>query len=58
MRFTPAHNFMKDNISMYPDKLYLRSDMKYVEIKCKTAYKFAALRKLLVKAWEVSADGP
>ena len=43
---------------MYPEKLYVRKDMEFAEVECCTAFKFAAVRKLLVKAWEITATGP
>jgi hypothetical protein len=58
MTYLATYNFMETYESKYPDKLYVRSGMKYVEIHCKTAFKFATLRKLLFKAWEITPDGP
>lgn len=43
---------------LYPSKLYVRSGLNYVEVECKTAFCFAAIRKKLVYAWDITAAGP
>lgn len=49
---------MKEYKKMYPEKVCFRLGLEYVEVECVTAFKFAAVRKLLVKAWEIKATGP
>lgn len=58
MRYSSCHDFMKAYRKMYPNSIYFRKGMDYVEVECTTAYKFAAIRKLLVKAWEIGSSGP
>ena len=58
MRYSSAHDFMKEYKKMYPEKVYFRVGMDYIETECCTAFKFAAVRKLLVKAWEIKSTGP
>jgi hypothetical protein len=43
---------------MYPKQLCVRSQQKFINVDCKTAFCFAAIRKKLVKAWEITATGP
>lgn len=43
---------------MYPEKIYVSSGKQYVQVDCRTAFCFAAIRKKLVKAWEISSQGP
>lgn len=57
-KYTEANNFTKDNEKMYPEKCYVRSGTNYVEVETKTAFHMGAIRKLLIKAWEISATGP
>lgn len=58
MRFSSAHDFMKEYKKMYPEKIYVASQGYYAAIDCRTAFCFAAIRKKLVKAWEIGATGP
>lgn len=58
MRFSPAHDFMKQSKKMYPEKVYIMSGKNYVEIDCRTAFCFPAIRKKFVKAWDIGAQGP
>lgn len=58
MRFSSAFDFMKEYSKMYPEKVYFRKDSQYIDVECCTAFKFAAVRKLLVKAWEITGTGP
>ena len=53
-----AHDFMKEYKKMYPEKIYITNGSHFVEVDCKTAYCFAAIRKKLVKAWDISGMGP
>lgn len=57
-RFSDAHDFMKEYKKMYPEKVYVRKGMDYVDVECCTAFKFAAVRRLLVKAWDIRGTGP
>lgn len=58
MRYSSAHDFMKEYKKMYPEKVYISSGENYIEVECRTAFCFAAIRKLFVKAWDISAQGP
>jgi hypothetical protein len=58
MRYSPAFDFMKEAKKLYPEKVFVRQGLQYVEIETRTAFKFAAVRKLLVRAWEITATGP
>ena len=58
MRFSIAHDFMSQYKDMYPKKIYVASNGQYVDVDCKTAFCFAAIRKKLIKAWEISDEGP
>lgn len=58
MRYSSCHDFMKETKTVYPEHIYVRSGMEYVEVECPTAFKFAAIRKLLVKAWQITSSGP
>lgn len=58
MRFSPAHDFMKEYKKMYPKKVYVRSDKDYVEVDTSTAFCFPLIRKKLVKAWDIDMSGP
>jgi len=58
MRFSPAHDFMKQSKKMYPEKVYIMSGKNYIEVACKTAFCFPAIRKKFVRAWDIGAQGP
>ena len=58
MRYTEANSYTEDLEKMYPEKLYVRSAMKYVEVETKTAFCFGVIRKLLIESWEISNSGP
>ena len=58
MRFSSAHDFMKEYKRMYPEQVYVMSGKYYVTVECRTAFCFASIRKKLVKAWEISSGGP
>lgn len=58
MRYSSAFDFMNQYKKMYPEKVYFRLGMEYIEVECKTAFKFAAVRKLLIKAWDINGTGP
>lgn len=57
-RWSSAYDFMMDYKKMYPEKIYFRANADYIEVDCKTAFCFAAIRKKLVKAWDISSLGP
>jgi len=54
-RWSSAYDFMMDSRKMYPEKIYVSSGKQYVQVDCRTAFCFAAIRKKLVKAWEISS---
>lgn len=58
MRYSPAHDFMKEYKKMYPQKVYMRSGKHYIEVEAKTAFCFPLIRKKLVNAWDIDASGP
>ena len=58
LRFSAVSDFIKEHEKMYPEKLYVRSGMEYCEVESKSAFHFGAVRKLLVKEWEISGSGP
>ena len=43
---------------MYPEKVYFRVGMDFIETECCTAFKFAAIRKMFYKAWKIKETGP
>lgn len=49
---------MQDSRKLYPQKIFFRSGKEFIEVDCKTAFCFAAIRKKLVRAWEISSTGP
>lgn len=57
-RWSSAYDFMMDLRKLYPDKVYFTSGMEFIEVDCQTAFCFAAIRKKLVKAWDISTMGP
>lgn len=58
MRFSSAHDFMKEFKKMYPEKVYVSSGEHFVDVECRTAFCFASIRKLFYKSWEITAQGP
>lgn len=58
MRYSIAHDFMKEYKKKYPEKLYVTDGAHYIEVLCQTAYCFASIRKKLIKAWEITGIGP
>lgn len=57
-RWSSAYDFMQDSRKLYPQKIFFRCGKEYIEVDCKTAFCFAAIRKKLVRAWEISSTGP
>lgn len=58
LRYTDEKPFTGDLQKMYPEKMWVRSANQFVEVETKTAFFFGAIRKLLIKAWEISDKGP
>lgn len=58
MRFSSAHDFMKEYKKMYPQKVYIMSGSHYIEVDCRTAFCFPAIRKKFIVAWDIGASGP
>ena len=54
MRYSVAHDFMKEFKKMYPEKLYVSNGSHYAAVDTRTAYCFCTIRKKLAKAWEIS----
>ena len=57
-RWSPAYDFMMDYKKMYPKNVYFCDGTHFIEVETKTAFCFAAIRKRLVTAWEISQLGP
>lgn len=53
-----AHDFIKENAQMYPKTIFLRMGKEYLEIETQVGFYFAAIRKKLVKAWDITDSGP
>jgi hypothetical protein len=49
---------MKASKKMYPDKVYVMSGKNYIEVGCRQVFCFPTVRKRLVKAWDISPQGP
>lgn len=58
LRGSKSLDFMDICQKMYPSKLYVRSGLNYLDVECKTAFCFAAIRKKLLNAWQITAAGP
>lgn len=57
-QYKEIDQFFEKKEKQYPKKFYVRKDNEYVEIECKTAFKFAKIREYLVEAWNFTDDGP
>lgn len=57
-RWSSAYDFMMDSRKLYPGKVYLYSGKDMIDVECKTAFCFAAIRKKFVRAWNISSTGP
>lgn len=53
-----ARDFMKDMVTLYPQNIYVRDGMQYIDIDLKAAFCFTKIRKKLVKAWDITEMGP
>lgn len=58
MRYSACHDFMKEFAQMYPKTIFFRIGREYVEVDTKAAFCFAAIRKKLLKAWDITIGGP
>jgi len=58
MRFDAGIDFMKIQATLYPKTMFVRVGKEFIDIPVKSAYCFAAIRKKLVKTWEVGIRGP
>lgn len=43
---------------MYPETIYVRVNQEYTSVNLRSAYCFAAIRKKLLEAWEITSNGP
>lgn len=53
-----AFDFTKEQVSLYPQTLFVRIGNHYAEVNTKSAYCFVTIRKKLMYAWQVSENGP
>lgn len=58
MKYESAHDFIKEQVHMYPETVFIRDKKNYAGVETRTAYCFPAIRKKLNKAWEVVESGP
>lgn len=53
-----AYDFTKEQVHMYPERLYVRVGNQYTDVLTKSAYCFVTIRKKLWYWWAGSTTGP